>query len=385
MPRRGPRRKTRGARRLAMRILFFGTYDVRAHPRVRVLQQGFAALGDEVVECNVPLRLDTDSRVRMLRRPWLLPLLFVRLGRAWWLLWRRTRLVRGRFDAVVVGYLGHFDVHFARRLWDEAPVALDHLASASDTALDRGLRRGRLVAALERLDARAIAAADLPFVDTAAHHRLLPAEARDRAAVVEVGAPEEWFREPRARDSRTLRVIFFGLFTPLQGAPIIGEAIDLLAERDLPVRFTMVGHGQEHELTRRLAAANSHVRWIDWVAVERLPELVASHDVCLGIFGSRPKALRVVPNKVFQGAAAGCAIVTSDTTPQRAALGDAGIFVPPGDAASLAGALADLATDPKMVLEARHAAHARALEAFTPPRVVAPLRARLAALAGKDA
>ncbi|HVM00234.1 MAG TPA: glycosyltransferase [Egibacteraceae bacterium] len=367
-----------------MRILFFGTYDVRAHPRVRVLQQGFAALGDEVVECNVPLRLDTDSRVRMLRHPWLLPLLLVRLARAWWQLWRRTRLVRGRFDAVVVGYLGHFDVHFARRLWQEAPVALDHLVSGSDTALDRGLRRGRLVAALEHLDARAIAAADVPFVDTVAHHRLLAAEVRERAAVVEVGAPEEWFREPRPRDSSTLRVIFFGLFTPLQGAPTIGEAIDLLAERDLPVRFTMVGHGQEHELTRRLAAANANVRWIDWVAAERLPELVASHDVCLGIFGAGPKALRVVPNKVFQGAAAGCAIVTSDTSPQRAALGDAGIFVPPGDASALARVLADLATDPKMVLAARHAAHARAVEAFTPARVVAPLRARLAALAGKD-
>ena len=42
-----------------------------------------------------------------------------------------------------------------------------------------------------------------------------------------------------------------------------------------------------------------------------LPALVAGHDVCLGIFGTGDKALRVVPNKVFQGAAAGCAIVTS--------------------------------------------------------------------------
>lgn len=367
-----------------MRILFFGTYDVRAHPRVRVLQQGFSALGDEVLECNVPLRLDTRWRVRMLRQPWLLPLLLVRLVGAWWLLWRQTRGLRGGIDAVVVGYLGHFDVHLARRIWRRVPIALDHLVSASDTAVDRGVRSARLIAALERLDVRAVTTADVPFVDTAAHARLLPTTARDRAQVVHVGAPDEWFREPRPRDDATLRVVFFGLYTPLQGAPIVGEAIDLLAERDLAVRFTMVGMGQERDLTQRLAAANHRVRWIDWVSAERLPDLVANHDVCLGIFGSGPKALRVVPNKVFQGAAAGCAILTSDTSPQRSALGDAGMFVPPGDARAVAAVLADLAADPKQVLEARNAAYARASRAFTPQQVVQPLRARLAALAAQE-
>lgn len=364
-----------------MRILFFGTYDARAHPRVRVLQEGFAALGDEVLECNVPLRLDTNTRVRMLRHPWLLPVLLARLGAAWWRLWRAARGLRGPIDAVVVGYLGHFDVHLARRLWRRAPIALDHLVFASDTALDRGVPRGRLVAALERLDRAAVTVADVPFVDTAAHHTLLPAAVREHAEVVEVGAPVEWYRDPRPHDDRTLRVVFFGLYTPLQGAPIIGEAIDLLADRALEVRFTMIGQGQEHDLTRRLAAANPRVRWIDWVSADRLPDVVASHDVCLGIFGAGPKALRVVPNKVFQGAAAGCAIVTSDTSPQRAALGDAGIFVPPGDAQALARVLADLAADPKAVLDARNAARARASTSFGPARVVGPLRARLVELA----
>ena len=45
--------------------------------------------------------------------------------------------------------------------------------------------------------------------------------------------------------------------------------------------------------------------------------MVASHDVCLGIFGDTDKALSVVPTKVYQGAAAGCAVVTSDTAPHR--------------------------------------------------------------------
>src|SRR3954453_12885957 len=99
------RRRTPGRRR----VLFFGTYDARLYPRVRVLQEGFESLGDDVVECNVPLGLDTGLRVKMLRRPWLAPLLLVRLVQAWSrLVWRSRGL--GRVDLVVVGYMGHFDV-----------------------------------------------------------------------------------------------------------------------------------------------------------------------------------------------------------------------------------------------------------------------------------
>src|SRR6478672_2899199 len=123
-------------RRTARRVLFFGTYDARRYPRVRVLQEGFAALGDEVLECNVPLRLDTAARVKMLRRPWLVPLLAAKLASTWIRLIARSRRCRG-VDLVVVGYMGHFDVHLARLLWPRTPVALDHLVSARDTALDR--------------------------------------------------------------------------------------------------------------------------------------------------------------------------------------------------------------------------------------------------------
>ena len=147
-------------------MLFFGTYDARRYPRVRVLREGFAALGDDVLECNVPLRLNTAARVRMLRRPWLVPVLAAKLAATWIRLIFRSRRYRG-VDLVVVGYMGHFDVHLARLLWPRTPVALDHLVSASDTALDRRVSSRWLVALLERLDRAAVNAAHLPCVDTA--------------------------------------------------------------------------------------------------------------------------------------------------------------------------------------------------------------------------
>ena len=110
---------------------------------------------------------------------------------------------------------------------------------------------------------------------------------------------------------------------------------------------------------------------------DELPGLVAGHDVCLGLFGTTPKAGRVVPNKVFQGAAAGCAVVTADTPPQRAALGDAAVYVSAGDAGALAAALRELATDRDRLWELRQAAYRRADETFRPAVVVRPLLERL--------
>jgi hypothetical protein len=52
-----------------MRLLFFGTYDAGAHPRVAVLRDGLRAHGATVRECNAPLGLSTAARVSMLRRP----------------------------------------------------------------------------------------------------------------------------------------------------------------------------------------------------------------------------------------------------------------------------------------------------------------------------
>ncbi|TMM24147.1 MAG: glycosyltransferase family 4 protein [Actinobacteria bacterium] len=362
--------------RTGRRVLFFGTYDARRYPRVRVLQEGFGALGDDVLECNVPLRLDTAARVRMLRRPWLVPLLAARLAATWIRLIARSRRFRG-VDLIVVGYMGHFDVHLARLLWPRTPVALDHLVSARDTALDRRVSSGWLVRLLERLDRAAVNAAHFPCVDTAEHRDRVCAAARARSVVVPVGAPSDWFYPPVRSVSDRVRVVFFGSFTPLQGAPVIGEALRLLADDDR-FAFTIVGRGQDYEETRAAAGA-ANAEWIDWVEPEQLPYLVACHDICLGIFGTGPKALRVVPNKVFQGAAAGTAILTSDTPPQRQALGNAAAYAPAGDALALAAELRTLAGDRRRLWELRVAAFARASEQFHPAAVIEALNARLPA------
>jgi len=378
-----------------MRTIIFGTYDTAMHPRIATIAEGLAASGFDVTECNIPLGLSTADRVDMLAKPWKAGGLIVRLASRWFGLAAKARGLGnhglGRPDAVVVGYLGHFDVHLARLLYrrGRVPLVLDHLISAANTAKDRRLDGGMKTKVLRLIDAAALRAADIVVVDTEEHLEIVPEKYRSKAVVVPVGAPSPWHAAapelpvgtaPSATASSTtgsgpLKVVFYGLYTPLQGTPVIGEALGRIA--GAPVEVTMIGRGQDEAETKRTAAANQSVRWLDWVPAAELPALVASHDVCLGIFGTGDKALRVVPNKVFQGAAAGCAVITSDTAPQRRVLGDAAVLVPPGDPVALADALLQLANDREELLKRRHAARQLAAERFTPEQVVRPLTDRL--------
>jgi glycosyltransferase involved in cell wall biosynthesis len=371
-----------------MRALLFGTYDTTMHPRVGIIADGLRARGVDVAECNAPLGLDTAARVSMLAQPWRVPALVVRLAGRWTSLALSARRQR-RPDVVIVGYLGHFDVHLARLLFRRVPIVLDHLVGASDTGRDRRLDSGPRQAVLRLIDAAALRAADIVVVDTDEHLAALPARHRAKGVVVPVGAPTVWLEaagleaakleaadvRPAGGSDDPLRAIFFGLYTPLQGTPVIGAALGKIA--GAPVQVTMVGNGQDLAAARSAAAANREVTWRTWVPADELPALVAGHDVCLGIFGTGPKALRVVPNKVFQGAAAGCAIVTSDTAPQRRALGDAALLVPPGDPEALASALLRLTDDRAELSRLRAAARTLAACEFAPAQVVVPLLRRL--------
>jgi glycosyltransferase involved in cell wall biosynthesis len=369
-----------------MRTIIFGTYDTAMHPRIATIAEGLAARGFEVTECNIPLGLTTADRVDMLAKPWKAVGLVTRLASRWGGLAAKARRL-GRPDVVVVGYLGHFDVHLARLLYrrGKVPIVLDHLISAANTAKDRRLDGGIKTKLLRLIDAAALHAADIVVVDTDEHREIVPDKYQSKVVVVPVGAPAPWHaaaRDPAtaAAPSGPLKVVFYGLYTPLQGTPVIGAALGRIA--GAPVEVTMIGRGQDEAETKQAAAANTAVRWLDWVPAAELPALVAAHDVCLGIFGTGDKALRVVPNKVFQGAAAGCAVITSDTAPQRRVFGavpqeGGAVLVPPGDPAALADALLRLAEDREALLKLRHAARQLAAERFTPEQVVGPLTDRL--------
>jgi len=352
-----------------VRILFFGTYDVTAHPRVAVLIEGLGAHFEDVEERNVPLDFATADRISVVSFPRNLPAFVVRMISAW----RRLLKAASGTPApgvVVVGHLGQFDVLLARVRFRRATIVLDYLISGASTSADRGIGSPLVRRVLAALDRLALSAADIVIVDTDERLEELPASKRPDAVVVPVGATQEWFREPKPGDASRLSVIFFGLFTPLQGTVTIGHALADLA--DDPIDVTMIGTGQEYDVSRAAAESNPNIDWIEWISGAELPDIVARHDVCLGIVGTTPKGRQVVPTKAFQGAAAGCLVLTSDTKPQRRAFGETARYVAPGDHADLAAMLRAIAVD-SAILEARRQSYRHAVDRFTPQKVVEPL------------
>ena len=336
------------------KVLAFGTYNVRKHPRVGILIDGLRKNGCDVVEINDPLTLSTAERVEILKKPWKVFSFGFKLLGLWHSIAKQARAwmkSNGRPDAVLVGYMGHFDVLLAHHVFKNVPIVLDHLIFAGDTAKDRGAQ-GLKVKLLKHLDRMAINAASLVVLDTKEHQEML--EPGDTSMVVPVGAPDEWYEAGKQTGERSMDIVFYGLYTPLQGVPVIAQTARILADRGITPKFTLIGKGQDYDEVRSISKDLDNITFHEWVEPEALPSVVASHAISLGIFSTTPKGLHVVPNKVYQSMAAGCAVITSDTAPQRRMLGNGVVFVRPGDPQALADAIESLVSDAEYLARKQH-------------------------------
>jgi len=314
-------------------VTYFGTYE-RAYPRNAQVISCLRGAGVDVSEEHVAVWDD-------LREGW-----SAGPGRALRLAAAEARLLARRpppADAFVVGYPGHLDLPAARRAARERPVVFNPLVSLADTLVgDRGrFRPGSLAArALERIDRHAFRSADLVVADTETHaHYLGELAVRDDVAVCFVGAEDRMFT-PGWRRQEPFAALFVGKLIPLQGV-----STTLAAARLVPnIPFRIVGSGQLDALVADRPRNVEHVPWIEY---EHLPAAIRQAGCALGIFGTTPKAGRVIPNKAFQALACGAPLVTADTPAARELLvhGESALLVPPGDAAALADAVRRLAED----------------------------------------
>jgi glycosyltransferase involved in cell wall biosynthesis len=318
-----------------VRVLYFGTYE-RGHPRNAQVISCLRRAGVEVGERHEPVWEGREHKFQ------------AGLGAAFRLAAAEARLrrrVEGPFDAILVGYPGHLDLPAARHASGGRPVVFNPLVSLTDTLVgDRGrFRPGGLAArALEVADRRAFQAADLVVADTAAQAELFGSIGARRIEVCLVGAEERVFRRGWSRPD-DFTALFVGKLIPLHGVRTILAAARLAPE----LRFRIVGSGQ---LDRLLGDRPTNVDHVPWVDYELLPAELHRASCALGIFGTSAKALRVIPNKVFQALACGTPVVTADTAAARELLRDqeSALLVPPGDPEALAAALRRLAAGPEL-------------------------------------
>jgi glycosyltransferase involved in cell wall biosynthesis len=348
-----------GRAKLVKTVCCFGAYDP-GYPRNRIVRAGLAAAGFGVVEARVEAR-------RAWRR-------WPALATAWSRVARRT-------DLVLVPEFRHKDVPLARALKGARPLVFDPLVSRWDTLVEdwrlheRGSAQARWNRAIDRWTFRA---ADRLLCDTWAHGELFVELGADRARLrrVLVGAEAAFFDVPPPPASGPVRLTYIGGFLPLHGIATLLEAVALVETRASalpPFVVQMVGDGIDYDEARNTARTLklTHVEFTGRMAYTDAPRVLASSHVALGAFGAGEKTGRVIPHKLWQGLAAGRAVVTGDGEGPREVFTD-GVHLrltPRGDAARLADVLAEFVASRERCERLGAAGRERARELGTPEAV----------------
>lgn len=344
-----------------MKLVLLGTYDL-GKPRVRLLRDAVRHSDIDLTEVHRDVWAGIEDKSQLTGFFAKLKL----LGR--WLLAYPALILRylgcPKHQHVIIPYMGIFDVivfypfiklRGGRIYWDVFFSLYDTIVRDRNLLRERGLR-ARVLYGVEWLASRL---ADVPFLDTKAHAEYfselyrLPSE---RVAHLPVGVEVENFERQGVRQeswdgSRPLEVMFYGQFIPLHGLDILVDAISLWGKSgSFPIHWTIIGEGQESaRIDTRIEAINRDdasipVSRIPWVAYNELAQTIAAADVCCGIFGTSEKAIRVIPNKIYQIFAMGKPVITGDTTAIRelASPSDGLELVAPGDPHALVKGLEKL-------------------------------------------
>ncbi len=343
-------------------VLFFGIFNPE-YARTRVLTEGFTELGYEIISCQVDPRASHGLSKYLA-------------------LWKQGRALRRKdFDYIFVLFPGHTVVWLARILFGNR-IIFDAFVSLYDSNVhDRALYTQYSFKALrDRLfDYLSCALAHTVLVDTEAHKKYFVEHidvSVDKIIVVPVGASNAWFTAYKTH--RTLahdftQVSFYGSYIPLHGVSIIVRAAHLLSAESF--RFRIIGSGQEYvnvqKLIKKLDDA-SNIEFLQHMPRRELIKYMNMSDICLGIFGDTKKAMRVVPNKVYECAALGKPIITADTQGIRESFTDKeNIFLcessSPG---ALAHALRVLANNKKDMMRLGVVAYKHMQKYYTPKHIV---------------
>jgi len=275
------------------------------------------------------------------------------------LIWAQLRLLlvllaRPRPDIYFVSYPGWFDVPVVKLIstLKRRPLVFDPFISLYDTAItDRQLLKPTsLIARLARLaDSVAVRLSDRVIVDCPAHARFMARFAgisEDKFGVVYLGADETTFSPSASTSAGRDMVLFYGTYVPLQGVEIIVHAAHELGES---VQFRLVGEGQARNDAERVARdlRVDSIEFIDPLPQAGLVDEMAAASIVLGVFGSSPKANRVIPHKLFEAIACGRPVLTGATEAVTETFSEAEIATCAlGDSNSLSTSISDLLADP---------------------------------------
>lgn len=312
-----------------MKVLVLGTYNLDTYTRGKVLYKGL-----KENNTNVELFLRTDK------------LRYFKIIK---------RLIQGNYDAVIAN--GRI-VLFLAKIFSRKPVIFDFFISAYDTqVLDRKIvPKNSLKAKLLWLgDKYAGKFADLnlminyTYLDFTVTEFNIP---REKFRVLYLGADEGTFYPKKIKkDKKDFIVEFHGSFIPLHGVETIIDAAEIL-KKEKDIEFVLIGKGQMFDFAKERIIRKdlSNVKLAGWVDYSKLPEKINIADVCLGIFGTTPKAKRCITHKVFEIMAIEKPLITMRSRANEELFTNKknAILVTPGNPKELAAAILSLKKDAKL-------------------------------------
>lgn len=215
---------------------------------------------------------------------------------------------------------------------------------------------GSLVSIIIKLfEGRALRAANLVLSDTEANVHQLKNDfniSKDKLRSLPLAIDEELFLKikPKEVSGKKIRVLFIGTMIPLHGIDIILESIHRLKNNNL-IEFRLIGGGQlENKITDLIREIGSErVSWAsEWQDNKSLAKELTNADICLGVFGGKGKAARVLPFKIYMALAAGRSIITQKlySQPDSNAILPMHFVEPTADA--LAKEIITLSRDPEL-------------------------------------
>ncbi|MCX7770578.1 MAG: glycosyltransferase [Proteobacteria bacterium] len=300
-----------------MKIYYFGTFE-KDYSRNVIFIESMRSIGIDVALINEEVREQDALRYGSVFNLVKLGVKFIKAYAT--LLIKLLKIKDSKY--LFIGYPSHLDVIFfyLPAKLKGMKIFFNPLVSLYDTfVFDRRIFKENSIIAkiLYMIDKYAFILSDVVFIDTNTHKIFLSGFFKvdeRKFRVVPVGAMREFLEnENEVQKSKNFTVLYVGKYIPLHGVDIIVKSAKLLEGEK--IKFIFVGRGQLYSEIRKMVDVlkMKNIDFIDWVERKELNRLIKSSDVVLGIFRGNGKAIRVVPNKVFDALACGALVITAKT------------------------------------------------------------------------
>ena len=271
-------------------------------------------------------------------------------------LWEKHLIIRNNYDVMIVGYLGHIVVPFAKFI-SKKKVIVDALGSLYDAEINSHnpnfLRKIKSWLA----DWLMVKFADKILLESEAQKKFFEKKfgKSDKYEVVYTGADEKFSRKSVKSESGKgkFTVLFRGKLTPESGIMHILKAVKMLKEND-NIRFSIVGSGYFLEKVVNFISEKklANVELISkFLPTEELIDKMGNANLMLGQFENNSRLDRAIPHKAFEAFAMGIPYLTGDALAIREIAEDkvSAFFVPLADPQTLASKMEFLSTRSKFL------------------------------------